>query len=88
MDFDHLGFVVKDIEQSAANFEKNYGMKTVTSIIVDKTQKVKVQFLSFSIRDVFKNRVNRADWSGLSCQKFSRKRWRSTPYCFFCEKYG
>jgi len=54
MDFDHLGFVVKDIVQSAANFEKNYGMKTVTSIIFDKTQKVKVQFLSFAISDAFK----------------------------------
>ena len=52
---------------------------------ISKKEKKKIENV---IVDYFKNRVNRADWSGLSCQKFSRKRWRSTPYCFFCEKYG
>ena len=43
MDFDHLGFVVRDVKTDSKIFEKNFNLKILTPIIFDKIQKLAVK---------------------------------------------
>ena len=46
MVIDHLGIVVKSIEQSIEHWEKVFGYEQMTEIVINTRQKVKVVFLT------------------------------------------
>lgn len=46
MIFDHLGIVVKSIEEGISYWEKVFGYKQMTEIVINTRQKVKVVFLT------------------------------------------
>jgi methylmalonyl-CoA/ethylmalonyl-CoA epimerase len=43
--FNHLGFIVKDLDENAKFYENTLNMKRVTDIIYDPIQKVNLMFL-------------------------------------------
>lgn len=46
MNIDHLGIVVKSIEEGISYWEKVFGYKQMTEIVINTRQKVKVVFLT------------------------------------------
>ena len=46
MIIDHLGIVVKSIEEGISYWEKVFGYKQMTEIVINTRQKVKVVFLT------------------------------------------
>ena len=47
--FHHVGIVVESIEQSAPRYCQLFGLKSVSPVVVDDTQKVSVQFLASDV---------------------------------------
>jgi methylmalonyl-CoA/ethylmalonyl-CoA epimerase len=46
MTFHHVGVVVESIEESSVQYQRFFGLQPVSDVVVDSTQRVKVQFLA------------------------------------------